>query len=222
MLLETRVLILLGVIMTLSLMPSACGADAGSVPLYLSDLEAEVLREMNLARTQPGLYAQVLERRRQYYQGNRFERPGEIALITNEGLSAVDEAIEFLRRVQPLEVLSPSRGMSRTAKDHVQDQGPSGATSHSGTDGSRMVDRFNRYGRWHGKIGENISYGSSDARDVVVQLLVDDGVPSRGHRKNIFDPEFRVAGVACGGHSEYGAMCVTTFASTYDDFPDNP
>lgn len=218
MLLDIRALVLLGVIMmALLLMSSANGADASSAPLYLSDLEAEVLREMNLARTQPRLYAQVLERRRQYYQGNHFKRPGEITLITNEGLTAVDEAIEFLLRVKPVGVLSPSRGISRTAKDHVDDQGSSGGTSHRGNDGSRMSDRVSRYGRWSGKIGENISYGQSDARDVVIQLIVDDGVPSRGHRKNMFDPDFRVVGVACGDHSGYGAMCVTTFADEYTE-----
>ncbi len=80
-----------------------------------------------------------------------------------------------------------------------------------------MCDRANRYGKWSGKIGENISYGRSDARDVVIQLIVDDGLTDRGHRGNIFDPQFRVVGVACGEHSKYRAMCVTTFAAGYDE-----
>ncbi len=78
-----------------------------------------------------------------------------------------------------------------------------------------MSDRVNSYGRWSDKIGETISYGRSDARDVVIQLIVDDGLTDRGHRDNIFDPAFRVVGVACGEHSKYRAMCVTTFAAGY-------
>jgi len=176
-----------------------------------------VVEEMNLARTEPGRYAQFLEERRRYYRGRRFERPGEVAIITNEGVSAVDEAIEFLRRVKPVGALRPSRGMSRAAADHVRDQGPSGSTGHQGNDGSRMSHRVKRYGRWSGKLGENVSYGRSDARDVVVQLIVDDGIRSRGHRRNMFDPEFRVLGVGCGQHAGYRTMCVMTFASGYDD-----
>jgi len=221
MLLDIRVLIFLGVVMALLLMSSADGADATSPSPYLSALEAEVVAEMNLARTQPRRYAEFLVERRRYYRGDRFERPGETAIITQEGVGAVDEAMNFLRRVKPVGALRPSRGMSRAAKDHVRDQGTSGGTGHQGSDGSRMWDRVNRYGRWSGKLGENISYGRSDARDVVVQLMVDDGIRSRGHRRNIFDAQFRVVGVACGQHPEYRSMCVMTFASGYDDVPGN-
>ncbi len=217
MLLNIRILIFLGVIMALLLMSSADGAEVAKAAPYLSDLETGVLLEMNLARTDPRQYAEFLEERRRYYRGNRFEPPGEIAIITNEGVSALDEAIEFLRREKPVGALRPSQGLSRAAQDHVRDQGPSGGLGHDGKDGSRMCDRANRYGKWSGKVGENISYGRSDARDVVIQLIVDDGIRSRGHRTNIFDPDFRIVGVACGEHSGYRVMCVTTFAADYTE-----
>ncbi len=75
-----------------------------------------------------------------------------------------------------------------------------------------MADRIARYGVWLGTMSENIDYGSRTARRVVISLLVDDGVPGRGHRTNIFAPASRYAGVACGPHRTYGVMCVTDFA----------
>lgn len=34
-------------------------------------------------------------------------------------------------------------------------------------------------------MGENLDFGNWSAVEIVIALLVDDGVPSRGHRANI-------------------------------------
>jgi uncharacterized protein YkwD len=44
---------------------------------------------------------------------------------------------------------------------------------------------------------------------------VDDGVSDRGHRDNLLDPRWTVAGVACGPHREYEQMCVMDYAAKY-------
>ena len=54
------------------------------------------------------------------------------------------------------------------------------------------------------------------ARERVIALLVDDGVANRGHRTKLFSTDYRVVGVACGGH-KMGAMCVITFAGGFSD-----
>jgi uncharacterized protein YkwD len=187
---------------------------------YLSRLEADIVREHNLARENPGQYATYLEALREFFNGRLLELPGEIALRTEEGVRAVDEAIRFLRRAQPIGPVTPSRGMSRGARDHVRDSGPRGRTGDVGTDGSHPWDRVNRYGSWLVTMGENIAYGRydpSDARQVVVQLIIDDGVRSRGHRDNIFDLELHVIGVSCGEHKTFGSICVMVYAGGYEE-----
>ena len=184
---------------------------------FLSSLENAVVHELNMARTAPKDYSSFLEQYKKYYDKKLLRLPGQTPILTNEGVGAVVEAIRFLRSVKPLPPLNPSKGMSSGARDHVTDQRPSGSTQHKGSDGSQPWDRVNRYGTWEKSIGENIAYGSDKARSIVMFLIIDDGVSSRGHRKNIFNPDFRVTGVACGHHATYRTACVITFAGGYKE-----
>jgi len=207
------------IFLILLLYPSVGSSQPSGVEAakFLSPLENSVVREINVARTASQDYASLLEQRRKYYDKKILRLPGESPLLTKEGVEAVVEAIHFLRSAKPIAPLNPSKGMSLGAKDHVKDQGSSGSTQHKGADRSQPWDRVNRYGTWEKSIGENIAYGSSKARDVVLSLIIDDGVPSRGHRRNIFNPDFRVIGVACGHHATYGTICVITFAGGYKE-----
>ncbi len=177
----------------------------------------DVLLELNLARQNPSQYAAVLEQLRPLYNGVYLARPGQVLLVTKEGVNALNEAIRFLKTVKPVSVLRLSKGMSLAALDHVHEQGWNGNTGHRGTDGSTPDKRLARYGTWMYTMGENISYGCDNARDVVIDLIVDDGVPDRGHRKNIFNPNFRVVGLAYGPHAQYGTICVMTFAGEFKE-----
>jgi len=186
-------------------------------PDYLSLLEKAVVNEMNLARSSPKEYLSLLEQFRKVYDGKLLKLPGQTPILTKEGTSAVAEAIRSLHSRTPVSPLSPSKGMSLGAKDHIRDLRTSGASQHKGSDGSQAWERVNRYGTWQKIIGENISFGHNKARNIVMVLLIDDGVPNRGHRKNILNPDFRVVGVACGDHPTYRTICVITFAGAYKE-----
>lgn len=181
-----------------------------------SAFEREILEQTNRARTDPAAFARELEQLLRYFDGDVIRRPGQsVGLRTNEGPAAVQEAIRFLRAQDALPPLTWEDGLWRAAGDHVRDQGPRGGTGHSGSDGSSMGQRISRYGEWQSTAAENIDYGSANALDVLVSLIVDDGVPSRGHRTNIFNPRLRVMGAACGPHTRYRVMCVMNYAGGY-------
>jgi len=199
---------------------SACTCAHAKDPglsVFLSPIEEEILQELNLARQSPLQYAAFLEQSRRYYKQKLFKPPGHETFLTEEGLKAVDEAIRFLRKVKALSPLKASSGLSLAARDHVIDQGLRGLEGHTGSDGSEPWERANRYGSWKSTIAENIGYGEKKARELVMRLIIDDGVPDRGHRKNIFNEEFKVVGIAAGKHSVYGSMCVMVFADGFED-----
>ncbi len=183
---------------------------------YLSPTEKEIIGEMNLARTNPQQYAGFLEEAKKSMSGNRFKLDGTNPATVNEGVKAVDEAIQFLRAAQPLPVLQVSKGMSLGAKDHMKDMTQSGKMGHKGSDGSLPEERVSRYGNWKLAVGENIAYSSSTAREVVLGMIIDDGNPGRGHRLNIFNANHHIAGVA-GQPSAKGIVCVVTYAGAFTE-----
>jgi uncharacterized protein YkwD len=181
-----------------------------------AELEQEVLREINLARTRPAEYAAYLEQLRPYFNGKEYRRPGVPGIVTQEGAQALEEAIGALRAARPAPALSLSQGMCSGARELVKDQVGTETTGHKAKDGSFCEQRAQRFGSWKEPIGENLSYGSDTARERVLTLLIDDGFANRGHRKRLLDASFRVAGVACGDH-KLGAMCVITLAGGFTD-----
>src|SRR3954469_157460 len=173
-----------------------------------------VIREMNLARQNPALYATFVQELRSRMIGNALVLPGQTRIRTKEGTAAIDEAIRFLQNAQPLGPLAFSPGMSRAAADHCADQA-NGGVGHEGRDRSHAGQRIARYGSVMGGWAENISYGKASARDVVLALIIDDGLPARKHRQNIFNPNYNVAGAAFGPHSRFRTMCSMDFAGGY-------
>lgn len=170
-------------------------------PAKAGSFESEVLAQVNWARAHPHAYARDLRRRSEVVRAG-YGGPDDP--------EAVDDAIDFLERQAPLPPLRPDGRIASAAMDHVEMQGPRGSVGH-GRPGS-LGRRLQEHGVWAGLEAESISYGQPTPDAVVRQLIIDSGVPNRGHRKDLFGHAYQVAGVACGPHAAYGAMCVIDFA----------
>ena len=185
---------------------------------YLSPLEKEMIFEINKLRSNPAEYAmEYIAPLTGKFQRKLLYYPGDKPLQTKEGASALRECIRELKNQKPLPLLYPSLGLSRAAGDHVKDQSQTGRIGHRGSDHSSSKARIERHGIWKTKIAENIAYGGINARQVVIYLLIDDGVRDRGHRKNFLDPKFKRIGIATGSHPDYGNMTVMDFAGDFID-----
>ena len=193
-------------------------ADAGQ---YLTQTARDVVLHLNLARLNPPGYARTfLAPRRGLFRDRLFVDPldpNQTTLQTREGPSAVDEAAREMEAISPMPTLSVSTALSRAARDHTLDQSSSGALGHEGKEGSSPTERVQRYGRWERVVGEVIAYGPVSGREVVSRLLIDDGVPDRGHRHNILAPAFRYVGVSLEAHPLYRHLVVIDLAADIVD-----
>src|SRR2546428_14004833 len=110
-----------------------------------------------------------------------------------------------------------SPGLCLAAATHVKDQSGTGATGHKGADRTFIEERVKPFGTWQGAIGENLTYGNDSARERVLTWLIDDGFATRGHRKRLLSSDYKVAGLSCGPHPEFGTMCCLTLAAGFTD-----
>jgi uncharacterized protein YkwD len=166
----------------------------------------EVLAEINFARTQPQAYARWLDE-----EAGRSGSWGAQPWARQDP-GAVDEAIDFLMRQKPLPPLAYDERLAAVARGYVRDQGRTREQGHVAPDGRGFSQRIRSAGVHAGIAAEGISYGQDSPPDVVRQLIVDSGVRSRGHRRDIFGSGYQAAGVSCGDHARYGVMCVIEYA----------
>ena len=184
---------------------------------YMNELEQNVILELNKVRSNPKRYAEeYMEDLRADYKGKLFYVPGQdIPVRTDEGIRPLEECIRVLKKTDPRPLLQPAKGLSEAAEELMEDQQKHGGTGHVSRKGANPQKRIEKYGKWDICSSEDIAYGSFDARQIVISLLIDDGVPNRGHRKNILNPCTHFAGASKGGHPTYKVMCVIDYAGEY-------
>ncbi len=199
---------------------AGCGNSNPVKPSFPNEnytrLAREVFTETNKLRAEPKAYQKILENV-VYRMSGKVYHPldSKVGIETNEGASAVHEAVDVLRKQKSLRKLKWSAELADLARAHVADTGTRGIVSHESSTGSTFSERVESViGRdKFSAVAENLSYGYSNGRDVVSQLFIDDGVPGRGHRDNLLNMELSHTGVACGYHSGYGHMCVAIYAA---------
>lgn len=185
--------------------------------LALSALELAVVEEINLVRSNPQTYITYLEEYRKYMNDNVLSLPNKTKLVTIEGAAAVDDAISDLKKRTKAAPFELSNGLSKVARRQVSDLQENVALKHFGKDGSDLEMRLMKIGFAGNAASENITYRAETAREVVLNMIIDDGVKSRSHRKNVLSSTFQLFGIACGTASNQKTVCVAEFADSFTE-----
>lgn len=109
------------------------------------------------------------------------------------------EAISLEADVQSvgtLPVLFPDHGLNTMARLHAKDMAArNGIITHTSSSGKQFAQRLREAGRYHCG-AENVFSGSQAALEALIILLLDHGVPDKGHRANLLDPTYTIMGTA--------------------------
>jgi len=154
---------------------------------YMTAKEKEVIYILNLARMNPQLFcSSVIES-----DGNEKESDYHASLVIT------------MKEMKALNILQPDKKSFESAQCHAITSGKKGYYGHDRqTSNCKKVVHF---------YGECCSYGESDALGIVLQLLIDEGVPSLGHRRICFSELYKFLGVSIQPHRKYGSNAVLDF-----------
>jgi hypothetical protein len=175
--------------------------------INFEELEKELFSLHNELRMNPQSYIQKLRECLKYFRHKIFHPPGEDPIQTYEGQEAVYDAIQFLKTQKPVDRLEFNDNIARACKDHANDIGEKGLATHEGSDDKNISDRIEKYCEWDGATAESLDFGFKTAENIIINLLIDDGVKDRYQRLNLFNEKFKYIGIGAANHRDYG-ICV--------------
>jgi len=170
--------------------------DTCSDKTYMKEEEKKLIYILNKLRSNPQLFAKL------YIENKKQQSDAYI------------ETYEYLTNCEPREVFQTNEAIYKVAKNHAIDMGENKMTGHISSNGNDINTRFANEDLHPTTIpfGENCSYGLMDTMSIVIQLIVDEGHPNKGHRHNLMNKDYNFIGVSIQNHEEYGVNCVQNFA----------
>lgn len=160
---------------------------------YMTGPEKEVIYILNLLRTNPALFAKTVVK--QYP-----EKSGQGYLVNSWYYTSL---LDTLKKIKPIVVLKPDINCFNSAQCHAL---YAGATGYAGHDRSSAECQSKKYFN-----GECCDYGNKEPLEIVMSLLIDEGVPSLGHRDVCLSP-YKKIGVSIQAHQKYRYNAVLDFS----------
>ena len=161
--------------------------------IYMNEKEKQVIYILNLVRMNPSLFESTVLSQYPAFTGKADLKNN----IYYKSLSA------SLKKMKPLPLLLPNKFCFESAQCHAQSSGIAGHIGHDRINSDCKKKSF--------YFGECISYGFENALDIVLALLIDDGVPNLGHRLNLLGA-FNSVAVSIQPHTSYRFNAVIDLA----------
>ncbi len=188
--------------------------DEEETKINFNSIQISLYKELNKLRQDPRSYIPLIEEQMNNLKKNNILQKNDslLRIQTIEGKDAYEEAILFLEQQEPVEPLKKEIKLSYAAQDLVKDIGERGVVTHEDKEGKFASERIEKYCEWDFCANELIEVSSRNPQDILISLLVDDGLRDRPDRKALFQHIYNYVGIACGPHVEYEIITVFVFA----------
>ena len=154
---------------------------------YLTEIEKDAILYLNLARLFPQLFVSVVL---ENYKGpdnfSKIERNNSYYLSLKNKLS----------KLKSCEALQFEAKLYENAKCFAKETGDKGGEGHQ----RKICPKEN--------FAECVSYGMVSGKDIAMQWLLDDGVPSLGHRAIVLDSTYHKIGLSVHPHKKWETCAV--------------
>ena len=178
----------------------------------------EIIEEINKLRSNPPLYAKKVEEYSKYFTDNIIKLPNlNIKIQTQEGPAPYLETVEYLKGLEKVNELIPSKALCEIAQefaDNVKD-------SETGEIDEEIHEQIiDKHGSFTGRFTRAMDFGGFTSEQVVINFLVCDGDTERSQREPVLGTGLNKIGIAFGKHNVYSTVCVlvtcTEFQNTKD------
>lgn len=159
---------------------------------YMTATEKEVIYILNLARMNPVLFASTVVKK---YPDTYFN-----GYMKNSAY--YKSLLDTMSRLKTMNLLYPDSLCFAGAQCHALNSGAEGYVGHN-----RSTEECRK--KWYYN-GECCNYGHNNPLDIIMSLLIDEDVPSLGHR-NICLGSYKKIGVSIQFHRVYRYTAVLDF-----------
>lgn len=167
----------------------------------MSEFNQDLIKEINLLRTNPKQYASKLTKYLNYFNDKFFCLPeSNLQIQTEEGIEAFKEAIEFLNTQTELSPLNPCPELNQIAEEYISESIKNNSSELNDEEIEKII---NKYGNYFGFFYRAIDFGGENPEMTVIDLIVSDGDSSRKQRETLFNSEINLIGVANCKHDIY-------------------
>ena len=179
-------------------------------------IQRELFIELNNLRKNPKSYIPLIELEMKSLKKNNIlkKRDSNLQIQTVEGKDAYIDAINFLQNQEGVPPVKEESRLNSAALDLVKDIGTRGVVSHQDQYGQYVSERIEKYCEWDYSASEVIEVSSKNPKDILISLIVDDGLKNRPDRMTLFNPAYNYVGISCGMHSEYEIVTVIVFTGS--------